>query len=85
MRLISTVSVHRVGGIQHFDLSLLDLDVPKSPLQDCAQKNLEISTFNFRVLASETGLFAPLWGKETFITCCTYYFFAYRKKLRNLV
>jgi uncharacterized protein (DUF927 family) len=23
--------------------------------------------------------------KETFITCCTHYFFAYRKKLRNLV
>jgi hypothetical protein len=43
----------REAGIQHFDLSLSDLNAPKPPLQNCAQKNLEMPTFNFRVLASE--------------------------------
>jgi hypothetical protein len=28
----------REAGIQHFDLSLSDLDAPKPPLQNCAQK-----------------------------------------------
>jgi hypothetical protein len=47
----------REAGIQHFDLSLSDLDALKLPLQDCAQKTSKFSSFGQR-----NRLFAPLCG-----------------------